>query len=334
LGAVTAFTATGVARVQSSVKSQIAYASIAQIGLIFIEIALGLEWLALLHFAGNAFLQTYQLLVSPSVVSYLIREQFYNFKPRQLTIEDSLPKRLEYSLYIFCLKEWNLDSFMYRYLWNPLKKLGARLDFLVMNRILFFLIPFYLVGLYLVDHKNLLPQSLTTFLPVFFSLIGLILVVKAFTERIHARMSWILLIMNHFWVALAIGFNENFDFYDIHLYLVGVAVAGLVGYSCLYLLKQMEGDIDLNRFHGHVREHRALAGVFLLCCLAAMGFPITPTFIGEDLIFSHIHENQILLAFFVSMSFIIDGLAIVRIYARVFLGPHSKSIYEMAYRSS
>jgi NADH-quinone oxidoreductase subunit L len=96
----------------------------------------------------------------------------------------------------------------------------------------------------------------------------------------------------------------------------------------------MEGDIDLNRFHGHVREHRVLAGIFLLCCLAAMGFPITPTFIGEDLIFSHIHENQILLAFFVSMSFIIDGLAIIRIYARIFLGPHSKSIYEMAYRSS
>lgn len=334
LGAVTAFTATGVARVQSSVKSQIAYASIAQIGLIFIEIALGLEWLALLHFAGNAFLRTYQLLVSPSVVSYLIREQFYNFKPRQLTIEDSLPKRLEYSLYIFCLKEWNLDSFMYRYLWNPLKKLGSRLDFLVMNRILFFLIPFYLLGLYLVYHKNLLPHSLTTFLPVFFSLIGLILVVKAFTERIHARMSWLLLIMNHFWVALAIGFNENFDFYDIHLYLVGVAVAGLIGYSCLYRLKQMEGDIDLNRFHGHVREHRVLAGIFLLCCLAAMGFPITPTFIGEDLIFSHIHENQILLAFFVSMSFIIDGLAIIRMYARIFLGPHSKSVYEMAYRSS
>ena len=50
----------------------------AQIGLIFVEIALGFEKLALVHIAGNAFLRTYQLLVSPSVVSYKIREQFYN----------------------------------------------------------------------------------------------------------------------------------------------------------------------------------------------------------------------------------------------------------------
>jgi NADH:ubiquinone oxidoreductase subunit 4 (subunit M) len=64
------------------------------------------------------------------------------------------------------------------------------------------------------------------------------------------------------------------------------------------------------------------------------GFPITPTFIGEDLMFTHIHEDQPLLAFFVGLSFIIDGIAIIRIYARVFLGPHVNSVYEMAYRSS
>ena len=47
-----------------------------------------------------------------------------------------------------------------------------------------------------------------------------------------------------------------------------------------------------------------------------------------------IHEDQVVLAFFVSLSFIIDGLSIIRVYARVFLGPHVKSVYEMAYRSS
>jgi NADH-quinone oxidoreductase subunit L len=92
LGLMTSLVTTGIARVQSSVKSQIAYSSIAQIGIIFIEIAIGLEKLALFHFAGNAFLRTYQLLVSPSVVTYLIREQFYNFVPREHTVEDSLPK--------------------------------------------------------------------------------------------------------------------------------------------------------------------------------------------------------------------------------------------------
>jgi NADH-quinone oxidoreductase subunit L len=334
LGLLTSVVATGIARVQSSVKSQIAYSSIAQIGLIFIEVAAGLQYLALFHFAGNAFLRTYQLLVSPSVVSYQIREQFYNFVPRQHTIEDSLPKRIEYTIYMLCLKEWNLDSFMYRYLWNPLKWVGRRLNFLVMNRVLFYLIPAYLVGLYCVYHKDLILGSILHALPIVFSLIGLVLVLKSFTERIHARMSWILVIMNHFWVALAVAFNENFSFDEVHLYLIGVAVSGIIGFICLYRIKILEGNIDIDRFHGHSLKHPRIALVFLLACLGGSGFPITPTFIGEDLIFTHIHEDQVWLAFFTSLSLILDGLAIIRIYARVFLGPHVNSVYEMAYRSS
>jgi NADH:ubiquinone oxidoreductase subunit 5 (subunit L)/multisubunit Na+/H+ antiporter MnhA subunit len=147
-GLITAIVANGIARVQSSVKSQIAYASITQIGLIFIEIAAGFENLALFHFAGNAFLRTYQLLVSPSAVSYLIREQFYNFTPRPLTFEDSLPGRIENTFYMLCLKEWNMDSFMYRYLWTPWKWIGRKLEFLSVKLLVSIFVPVYLIGVY------------------------------------------------------------------------------------------------------------------------------------------------------------------------------------------
>ena len=334
LGLFTSIVTTGIARVQSSVKSQIAYASIAQIGLIFIEVAAGFEDLALFHFAGNAFLRTYQLLVSPSVVSYLIREQFYNFIPRQHTFEDSLPKKIEYTFYMLCLKEWNLDSFMYRYLWNPLKWAGRKFDFLTLNRVILYGIPSYLIGLFLVYNEDLVPDSIEKYLPFFFAFIALIMVLKAFTERKLARMSWLLIVMTHFWIALAIAFNEHFTFDQIHFYLSGIAVSGILGFMCLRLLKSQEGSIDLDQFHGHVYKHPKFAIVFLLSCLGVSGFPITPTFIGEDLIFTHIHEDQPILAFMISLCFIIDGLSIVRIYARVFLGPHVKSVYEMAYRSS
>ena len=334
VGLTTAIITTGIARVQSSVKSQIAYASIAQIGLIFIEVAAGFENLAMFHFAGNAFLRTYQLLVSPSVVSYLIREQFYNFSPRASSVEDSFPKKLQYTFYILCIKEWNLDSFMYRFLWNPLKMLGNRFNFLTFNRSILIFVPAYIGGLFCVYHKDILPAGVQASLPIVFSLIGLILVLKSFTERLKTRMSWILVIMNHFWVALAISFNENFEFNQVHLYLSGVIVAGIAGYFILNKLRNIEGNIGLDQFHGHSYKHPKLALLFFLCCLGLSGFPITPTFIGEDVIFSHIHANQIALASFTALSLIIDGLAIIRIYARVFLGPHAKSIDEMAYRSS
>ena len=160
------------------------------------------------------------------------------------------------------------------------------------------------------------------------------LVLKSFTERKRTRLSWLLVIMNHFWVALAISFNEHFSIGHTLLYLSGISIAGLIGYGCLNYLQKIEGNIDLNQFHGYSYKHQKLALIFLLACLGASGFPISPTFIGEDLIFSHIHEDQILLASLTALSFIIDGLAIIRIYARVFMGPHVKSIYEMAYRSS
>jgi len=334
MGLLTSILATGMARVQSSVKSQVAYSSIAQIGLIFIEVAAGFHYLALFHFAGNAFLRTYQLLVSPSVVSYQIREQFYNFIPRHHTIEDSLPKRIEFTIYMLCLKEWNLDAMMYNYLWNPIKWVGRKLGYLNTTRVLLFFVPVFVLGVVLLINKEWVPVTVQPYLPVTFSLIGVAMVLKSFTERLHARMSWILVLLNHFWVALSISFNAHFDYTHTVLYLSGISVFGLIGYFALRRLRNLEGSIDMNRFHGHVYRHPKIALVFLISCLAVSGFPITPTFIGEDLIFSHIYEDQMILAFLTALSFIIDGLAIIRIYARVFLGPHSKSVYEMGYRSS
>jgi NADH-quinone oxidoreductase subunit L len=333
LGLLTSIVASGIARVQSNVKAQIAYASISQIGIIFIEISFGLINVALIHFAGNAFLRTYQLLISPSVVTYLIREQFYNFKPRTETFEHSFPKRLEYSYYVLCLKEFNLDTFMYRFYWNPMKWAGKKLSFFTMQNVLVFGIPILIAGFALMfstwiltDNHHRLPGAL--------AFVGLLCSLKSFTERENVKLSWILVIMNHFWIVLAISFNEAFNLKHAAWYLSGVIIFGIVGFSCLRFLRILEKNIGLNRFHGHSLVHPRLALVFLVSCLAVAGFPITPTFIGEDLIFTHIHQNQLFLAFCVAFSFIINGLAIVRIYARVFLGPHVNSIYDMAYRSS
>lgn len=334
LGLATAIVTTGIARVQSSVKSQIAYASAAQIGLIFIEMSLGWTDLALLHFAGNAFLRTYQLLVSPSVVSYLIREQVYSSPQKPAMMEDVLPKRLAYSFYMLSLKEWNLDSFMYRYLWNPLKVAGKKLDFLTVKRALIFFFAFVCAGVVMLLSGQVLSTDMIHYLPYVFAFVGLVLVLKSFTERKNVMVAWILIIMNHCCIAIAISFNEHYNMMHNVLYLSGILAFGWVGYFTLRALKLRGNDIDLDRFHGISHIHPKLAFLFLVACLGASGFPITPSFIGEDLIFSHIHEKQAILALFVSLSFIIDGLAIIRIYARVFMGPNVKSIYEMAYRSS
>ncbi|CAM3844130.1 MULTISPECIES: proton-conducting transporter membrane subunit [Flavobacterium] len=334
MGLTTSIMASLMARVQSSVKSQIAYSSISQIGLIFIEIALGFDNLALFHFVGNAFLRTYQLLVSPSVVTYLIREQFYNFQPKKKTIEDSLPKRLEYSLYILSLKEFNLEGFMNTVLWKPLKLIGKSMDFFNLKTLFIFFIPLYVLGIVFYEFREALPYSVINSLPEIFTFIGLVCVFKSFSERKNPLMAWVLIIMNHFWIAIAILFNDKVDYFEITIYLSGVIVTGIIGVMALLKLKSIEENTSMNQYLGHVYEHPKFAFFFLIAVLGVTGFPITTTFIGEDLLFSHIESNQIILAFFVSSSFVVSGIAGIRIYARLFLGPHIKTYHELPYKSS
>ncbi len=68
IGAITLWYGTVVGRIQSDAKSVLAYASMAQVGLMFVEIGLGLNSLAIFHFVSHAMLRTYQLLNAASLM--------------------------------------------------------------------------------------------------------------------------------------------------------------------------------------------------------------------------------------------------------------------------
>lgn len=334
LGVSTGIIATLIARVQSTIKTQIAYASVAQIGLMFVEVALGWHALALVHFAGNAFLRTYQLLVSPSVLSYLIHDQFFNFIPPQHDIKDNLWGRIQMGVYILSIKEWNLDTFMYRFFWKPLKTLGNMLEFIHLKNVLYFFVPLYVTGLYFAFHRASIPDWITAFLPTVLAIIGFLLILKAFVKRNEAPNAWFLVIMSQLFTALAIAFNEQFDWGQIYMYLSGILVSAALGYFVFRRLRRKNESLLLHRFHGHSYEYPHLSNLFLIAGLGLAGFPITPTFIGEDLILGHVQEHQFGLTVLIALSLILDGLAVFRIYARLFLGPHEKGYHEVAYRSS
>ena len=334
LGVITPFVSTGIARVQSSVKSQIAYSSIAQIGIIFCEIALGWHALALIHILGNAFLRTYQLLTSPSVVTYLMKEMFYNFKPQHKSFEAKFPRRLEYTFYVLGTKEFTINMILYRFLWNPMKWVGRNIP--IKNKTLLTVTSaFFLAIIVLVAFaRNNISENVAHVISIVIGLIGLVAVFASFTERQSALRSWVLVCSNHLWVAMAVTFNENYEFQHNIMYLSGAIAAGIFGYLIISKISRFEGPLELNNFYGFGFKYPKLGFLFLLCSLAVSGFPITPTFIGEDLIFSHIHEDQILLSFLVSISLIIDGLALVRIYSRIFMGPYIGKTHDVAERSS
>jgi NADH:ubiquinone oxidoreductase subunit 4 (subunit M) len=189
-------------------------------------------------------------------------------------------------------------------------------------------------GILIITNKKLIPPVFLNYLPSFYAFIGLMMVIKAFTERRKVILSWFMVMMNHFWIAIAIGINDSVKWTTFSMYLIGVVASGMIGFFVIRSLKTHESKITLARFQGHSFEYPRTAFVFLLACLGMAGFPITPTMIGEDLIFSSVKEDQYFLAFFLSVSLILDGLALVRMYARLFLGPHVKTYHSIAYKSS
>ena len=147
--------------------------------------------------------------------------------------------------------------------------------------------------------------------------------------------AWLLIIFSQFYLILSIAFlNDQYEYVEILIYVSGLFVSAVVGYICLNKLKKMEGDLDLNGFYGHIYEHPKTGFLFLLSCLGFVGLPFTPSFIGIDLMFSHIHKNEYLLILFTSISFLFIEIAALRIYARLFLGQHKKTYHPIAYRSS
>lgn len=90
----------------------------------------------------------------------------------------------------------------------------------------------------------------------------------------------------------------------------------------------------MNKYHGHVYEYRKHALFFLLACLGFAGFPITTTFIGIDLFLTYIHYHEWLMLTFLCLNYLFLELALIRIYIRVFLGPHIKQYHPIAFRAS
>jgi NADH:ubiquinone oxidoreductase subunit 5 (subunit L)/multisubunit Na+/H+ antiporter MnhA subunit len=331
IGALTAIVATMIARVQPTVKTQIAYSSAAQIGLMFIEVALGFHWLVLVHFAGNAFLRTYQLLVSPSVLNYLVHHQYFHYiRPTQKPVS-----KIKASLYMLNLKEWNLDTIMFTYLWSPFKWLGKQLQFLQSPLLTAMLMLAALVLLVLGYTNQQLLLSTGNFFPIVLMSIALAVILFAFSYRQSALKAWVYLLTAHLFIMAAVLVNaSHVSPVEIIFYSSGILLAFAVGYYCLQKIKAIDNDISLNQFHGYVYEQETTGFLFLLSAMGMLGFPLTAAFIGIDVLFTYVHSNQVMLIGLMALCFIFIELAAFRILLRIFLGPHKKLDHPVAFRSS
>ena len=331
IGAATAIVATLIARVQPTVKTQIAYSSAAQIGLMFIEVALGFHWLVLIHFAGNAFLRTYQLLVSPSVLNYLVHHQYFHYTaPKQKPVS-----KLAATLYMLGIKEWHLDSMMFTYLWSPFKWLGKQFRFLQSSIIITVVAVAGVVLLILGQLEKIELPFFSDALPTILMSIALAVILFAFSYRGSAIKAWGYLFISHLFLIAAVLFNaEHISTIEIVFYISGVIPAFLLGYYCLNKIRAIDNDISLNRFHGYVYEQENTGLLFLFSAIGLLGFPVTAAFIGLDVFFTYVHSDQYVLIVLMALCLLFIELSAFRILLRIFMGPHKKLDHPVAFRSS
>lgn len=332
VGLVTALIATSITRVQSSAKTQIAYASVTQIGIMFIELALGLHWLVLFHFVSNACLRTYQLLISPSIVSYLVHYQFYTFVPPVQKIQDNFIGKIRSTLYILGLKEWSMDRAMTYLVWQPLKSAGAWLRFLDRRSAAVAYGALLFIGTYVVSGADV--SSLMVDGVIWVSaILSILLFVRAYATKGAVLTCWTQIFLGQVFAGVFLSALTNAGLQVILFYFAGIVVAYVVGVLCLRLLDP-SSHLTLMEYHGSMYQHATLGNIFFIACLAMMVFPITPSFIGEELFLSSIHTDHTALVAIFALGYVLSGIAVMRLFAKVFFGPHKKTHHEIAYRSS
>ena len=329
IGLLTVLVASLSEKTQSNIKGQIAYASIAQVGLMFIELALGLEGLVLLHFMGNAFLRCYQLLVSPSIVAHLLRVEgnvdsdFYingneklAFLP--LSIRDSLPEVLQNTLYVFALQEGQLELLVRKILWEPLKNFGRRLNALRLSiKCLAGSVLAVIVAMAAFDVGGV--DRIYLSMPV--SLAMAVVSLSAFSNKHSPYQVWHSVTLSSVLAAVAVWMMAPSAQADVMLFLLGIVPSWVLGVAAMRnLLKDDDFAASpfVYRAFAETRPGGALA--LFLSFLGLVGFPITPAFLGEDLLLSHASSQHPWFALPITVSFVINGIAAARVYLRLCMG--------------
>jgi len=127
LGLVTAVFAAIAGRVQTDIKSALSFASLTQVGIIFVEIGLGywyvgFWYVALVHILGHACLRTLQFVRAPTLLhDYKIMENAIGAGlPRQASVWDRLiPTGLRVWLYQVAVERGFLDTYLTDFLVAP-----------------------------------------------------------------------------------------------------------------------------------------------------------------------------------------------------------------------
>lgn len=328
IGLLTVIIASISEKTQSNIKGKIAYASITQVGFMFMELALGLEALVLVHFMGNAFLRCYQLLVSPSIVVHLLRvegatnagfdiQNTTRFQFLPASLRSILPEVIYNTLYVFSLQEGNLELLVRSILWTPLKRVGA-----IINNTNLWLKLVYSFGSFAVVGLIIMVSGSTTkYLALPVSIFMVLAALSAFSQKHSPYSVWNAVGLSSTLAGLAIWFLNPAAWFDVVIFASGIIPAWALGMIVLAKLLKNENFAESPfTYRAFSETQPKLSLLLFLSFLGLVGFPISPAFLGEDLLLSHASSHDPWFALPITIAFVINGIAAARVFQRLCMG--------------
>lgn len=131
LGLVSAAFGALASRVQTDIKSALSFASLTQVGLIFVEIGLGMRYIPLVHILGHACWRTLQFLRAPTVLHdfrELENAVGGSLAGRQRSWERWIPENWRTWAYRFALERGELDQWLFNWFLHPIQRLFEACD--------------------------------------------------------------------------------------------------------------------------------------------------------------------------------------------------------------
>ncbi len=344
IGISTALACTMFTQVQSNIKGQIGYASIAQVGLMLVELSLGLTTLAFVHMIGNALLRCFQLLVSGSILTTHLHMQ-RSVKTFSWLSHFSLPflfpKSLKSSLYVFAINDGYFEFLIHRFVVKPvvfvakffnywINKLIDTIDKITIkfkaqpqNSLSMFSIAPLLVVLFvllIINIANVLfpeARSLSLTLAILFALCALA------EKRALRTLSFAILSSIFAFLSLKTGRAGS-------LYAIGLFTSSIVAIDALRYIIKRSLVKNIGRYSGLFQQFPMAANLLLIGVLGIITFPLSSTFFGEDFLLSLALDSGVYFLVIFHLIFVIVGISLIRMYAFLMLGRRNNYASDLA----
>ena len=319
-------------RINSDAKVTIVYSGMTHISLVYLEIMMGFEILAMIHLVCNLIVRSYQMLFAPSLFqNILFMEKYYNYQGQNNVkhLEHYLSPKIRRYFYRMGLDEWGLENLWNIFIFQP----GRSLAFLFNHKTFFSKIQqfgnyHFLIILSVLIAFGIYLNTITQLnIPWPYLLIPLIFVYFLLFESINDNkllfVGLNLLIINLVKDAIILKTNGNDD--HAHLFtILSFSMTILLNFFIFFLWKKYHIS-QINQYQGFLENHKILGGLFLAVILS-LGH--TPFLLLSDLNEHNLHaialQGNLAISFGLILLDNLYAFLLIKLAFRILFGSDAK----------